>query len=443
MKLCGLTGEVVVPGASGYDQARQEWNRAIDKYPCVIVYCFSQCDVANAIVWSRKHNVELRIRSGGNNYEGYSTGNGKLIIDTTYMNDIAVNSEEDTVVAGAGTRLPALYEAAYRYGYAFPGGTCPSVAIGGLVLGGGIGLSARYLGLTADNLMEASLIDANGSQLIANAYDNPGLFWALRGAGGGNFGVTTSYKFSLRKVDKITLIQLEWHNNKPARMEFLQVWQTWLAGLDRRLSAFGGIYKQGAWLNAFFYGEPKDAEIILQPILAIPGITYHNIQYLDFIEAVKKIGAGYPDGEAFKSTGRFVQRQLSPHELVKVIEIIDAAPTEASSYISVYSLGGAIRDVPKGATAFFYRQAEYIMGISSTWTNGEAAASHKKWVAGGFKYIYTVTAGSYINFPYAELPAYEQAYFGAGVSYLRYIKQMYDPENVFRFPQSIRLGECG
>ena len=256
----GLTGRVIKPFDPEYMQARLEYNRAIDEYPIAIVFCSDNNDVANAIRWSEKNRIGLRIRSGRHNYEGYSTGTGKLVIDTTPMNGIEVDALDDTVRVQAGTRLRRLYEVLYGYGYAFPGGTCPTVAISGLVLGGGIGLSARYLGLTIDSLVEAEMIDAKGNKLTANYFCNPDLFWALRGAGGGNFGVVTSFKFKLRKkVDKITLIQLEWNDNKPARLEFLKLWQKWLRALDNRISVFGGIYKQGAYFNSFFYGEPEEA----------------------------------------------------------------------------------------------------------------------------------------------------------------------------------------
>ena len=94
-----------------------------------------------------------------------------------------------------------------KTGYAFAGGTCPTVAISGLVLGGGIGLSSRYLGLTMDSLREVEIVDARGEILTANDDCNADLFWALEGQGGGNYGVVTSYTFQLQKrIDKITLI---------------------------------------------------------------------------------------------------------------------------------------------------------------------------------------------------------------------------------------------
>lgn len=438
----------MVPGDPLYKFARQEYNEAIDKYPAVIVYCCDPDDVANAILWSREKGIRLRIRSGGHNYEGYSIGTGNLVIDTTSMNDIKVNNVDDTVEVQAGTRLLPLYENLYKYGYTFPGGTCPSVAISGLVLGGGIGLSARYLGLTADSLIEAEMIDAGGNRLTANSHCNSELFWALRGAGGGNFGVVTNYKFQLKKVDKLTLIQLRWDNNKSARIEFLRVWQDWLPHLDRRMSSYSGIYKLGAWVNAFFYGRPEEASQILEPLLNIPGITLKNIEYINFIDAVKIIASMYPKREAFSSPGRFVERHFVKDELEELINIMDKAPSDRNSSIRVYSLGGAVRDMKENETAFADRQANYIIAIVSSWERKDEATVNEEWVKAGFDYVFTITRGSYINFPYSQTPNYQKAYYDDHLPRLRRVKKEYDPHNIFSFPQSIKLSpgicvDCG
>jgi FAD/FMN-containing dehydrogenase len=438
----GLTGKVILPCDVEYNRARQEYNEAINKCPLAICYCRNVQDIINALLWSERQGVQVRIRSGGHHYEGYSVGTDKLVIDTSFMNGIKVNSEDDTVEIQAGTRLMHLYKTLYNSGYAFPGGTCPTVAISGLVLGGGIGLSTRYLGLTTDSLIEAQMVDANGNLLTANNCHNEKLFWALRGAGGGNFGVMTSYKFHLKKINKITLIQLKW-SNKSARLEFLQVWQEWLRNLDPRISVFGRLYKPGPWLFGFFYGYPEEARQILKPFLNIPGINFQNIEYVDFIDAVKIIGEIYPKREAFKATGRFIERQLSHCELERIVDIIEVAPTEDNSFIGLYSLGGAVRAMKTDSTAFFYRQANYIMGISSSWESEAAAPVVKEWVASGFKYIYTLSVGSYVNFPYNNLPNYEYAYYGEHLRELRCIKKEYDPRNLFEFPQSIKTVYCG
>ena len=438
MEYNGLTGKVITPNDPGYQKARQEYNKAVNDYPAAIVYCYDNEDVINAVRWARRNHVTLRIRSGGHNYEGYSVGMGVLVIDTSFMNTVKVNISNDTVKVQAGTRLMDLYRILYMYGYTFPGGTCPTVAISGLTLGGGIGLSMRYLGLTCDSLIEAKMVDAGGNLLTASKRENPDLFWALRGAGGGNFGVVTSYKFKLKKVSKITLIQLRWDKNKAARFKFLSVWQDWLKNLDRRASAFGGIYKLGAWINCFFYGGVDEARIIMRPFLSIPGLTLRKIEYVDFIQAVDAIAATYGGRIAFESPGRFVYKDFSGDGLKDLVGIVNEAPSNNASTIRVYSLGGAVKDVDSKKTAFYYRGAGYIMAISSEWENPEETAINEAWVERGFEYIKNRTKGSYVNFPYNNLKNYELQYYGGNIGRLQKVKVRYDPENVFSFPQSIR-----
>ncbi|WP_312199719.1 BBE domain-containing protein, partial [Anaerospora hongkongensis] len=284
----------------------------------------------------------------------------------------------------------------------------------------------------------ATMIDYQGRRLTVSEDCNSELFWALRGAGGGNFGVVTDYQFKVKRVDKITLIQLRWDDNQAARYRFLQVWQNWLPGLDYRVSMFGGIFQSGAWVNAFFYGSLEEARHLFQPLLEIPGITVENFQYIPFINAVKKIGAIYPKQEAFQAAGRFVQRRFSQAELANLIEIMDKAPTSRNSSIRVYSLGGAVRDMMND-NAFTDRQADYIIAIVSSWDDSRDAERHRAWVEEGFDYIYTITNGSYINFPYSLTPKYQQAYYGSNLRRLQEVKEAYDPCNVFSFPQGIRL----
>jgi FAD/FMN-containing dehydrogenase len=437
MKYDGLTGKVITPSDPEYPKARQEYNKIINDYPAAIVYCYKNQDVINAVNWAKRNCVPLRIRSGGHNYEGYSDGTGVLVIDTSPMNAVKVNTGKNTATVQAGTRLIDLYTILYKHGYAFPGGTCPTVAISGLVLGGGIGLSMRYLGLACDSLIEAKMVDAKGNLLTADRKHNPDLFWALRGAGGGNFGVVTSYKFKLKKVNKITLIQLRWNENKAARIKFLSVWQNWLKNLDTRISAFGGIYKLGAWINCFFYGEPKEARKLMKPFLRIPGLTLKKIKYVDFIEAVDTIARAYGKRIAFESPGRFVYEKFSKKELRDLVSIVNQAPSDDASTIRVYSMGGAVRDTDARKTAFYYRDADYIMAISSEWKSPNEATINEAWIEMGFKYIKHKTTGSYVNFPYNKLRNYELAYYGGNVERLQKVKSKYDPENVFTFPQGI------
>ena len=432
-----LTGKVITPSDEEYDILRLEYNLDINKFPLAIVYCHNPIDVSNAIIWSRENCIELRIRTRGHNYEGYSTDTDVLVIDISCMDKVSVDTKKDIAIIQAGAMLGNIYSDLASKGYAFNGGTCPTVGISGLVLGGGIGLSCRNFGLVTDNLVEIQIVTANGILTTANANTNSVLFWACRGAGGGNFGVVVCYTFKVHRVDKITVIQLRW--NKYSRGDFLDLWQSWLKTVNKKISCFAGFNKEGIYLNGFFYGTKSEAEKILKTFLLLPGLLKDSsIEYVPFIDAVKAIASFYGPPNRFKATGRFVYKSLSKMNIKKLVEYVDNSPGEDNCYIRLYSLGGAIKDLPSNHSSYYYRNASYIIGITADWEKNEKSRPHKDWVALVLNYIYPLTNGSYVNFSDSELKTYGYEYYGKNYKYLRKIKYIYDPNNIFKFEQSIK-----
>ena len=210
---CSLTGEVITKCSPYYEEARQLWNISVQKYPIAIVYCKNNEDVRNAVLFAQKECVEVRVRAGGHNYEGYSSGDCVLVIDVSQLKSIDINTNENTVTIGSGVTNGMLYNYLGNLNYPFPGGTCPSVCLSGYALGGGWGLSARKFGLGCDSLIEVQLINYKGELTVANNFVNSDLFWAIRGSGGGNYGVVVSLKFNLPKqVSTITLFNINYSN---------------------------------------------------------------------------------------------------------------------------------------------------------------------------------------------------------------------------------------
>ncbi|EAZ84191.1 FAD-dependent oxidoreductase [Lysinibacillus fusiformis] len=444
--LNGLTGEVVTIKNPNYDVARQEWNRANQKFPLVIVYCEKKQDVVNAIIWARRHCIDIRIRSGGHHYEGYSSGDFVLVIDISRLNALRLEEKQHVIKIEAGAKNTEVYDFIGSNGYVFPGGTCPTVGVSGFTLGGGWGFFSRLYGLGCDSLLELELVDYEGRIIKANKNCNPDLFWACRGAGGGNFGVVVSMTFQLPKPTKtpITLIRFFYVNTTKAKqLEVMNIWQNWLPELDKRMTLVASFYNTegeglGIFATGFFYGSSKLAKKILQPFSKIEGFRM-NLEESSFLEAVKKVEATYPPFEKFKSTGRFVQRSYTLDELENIVKLVESPP-DGSIYaaISFYALGGAINNISKEETAFYFRDAKYIMGIQSVWVEDKYAKNNQEWVRERFEIIKNVTKGSYVNFPISNLKNFEKEYFGGNAQRLNQVNQKYDPFNVFRFPQGLK-----
>lgn len=442
----GLTGEVVTPITPFYDEARQEWNRAINKFPLVIVYCERKKDVVNAIRWAEKRCVSIRIRSGGHHYEGYSTGNLVLVIDISRLNGLNLDKKRNILKMEAGAKNTEVYDLIGSNGYVFPGGTCPTVGVSGFTLGGGWGYSSRLYGLGCDSLLELELVNYQGRLIKANRYRNADLFWACRGAGGGNFGVVVSMTFQLpQPADSlVTLVRFFYVGTTKAKQaEVMNIWQNWLPGLDKRMTLSASFYHAegeglGIFASGFFYGSPEEARQLLQPFAEVEGFRT-ELEESSFFEAVKKVEATYPPFEKFKSTGRFADRSFSRGELENLAELVQN-PADGSVYAAVtfYALGGEIANLGKRDTAFYYRDARYIVGIQSVWTEDAFAEENREWVCERFEYIKSITEGSYVNFPISDLKNYEREYFGGNAERLNRVNEKYDPFFVFRFPQSLR-----
>ncbi|MEG2739428.1 FAD-dependent oxidoreductase [Clostridium sp.] len=442
--LC-FNGEIITPNNDEYEVDRQIWNRAIQRYPKAIIYCKEKEEVVEALKFCIRNSFNFRIRSGGHNYEGFSIGNDIVVIDVSRMKKITIDEAENKLKVEAGVQNSELYEYVGSKGYPFPGGTCPTVGVVGYALGGGWGLSCRLFGLGADSLVEAEVIDYEGNEIIANRDCNEELFWALRGAGNGNFGIVTALTFNLPpKFNNVTLFTMHYENTSIVEQaNIMDIFQKIYMTLDRRVNMRASFYNSvnegmAVYFFGLFYGDERELKEILQPFLDIPNCnaTFENTTFLN---AIRKVQEGYPDKEKFKSTGRFVNESYSKYTLINLASFLKERP-EGAIYtaITFYGLGGAVKDKGEQETAFYYRDANYIMGIQSVWENDVYADINKEWVASKLNYIMTITEGSFINFPYSPLSNFASEYYGCNVDELTLVKGKYDPFNVFKYPQSIR-----
>lgn len=442
----GLTGIIITPGNSAYDEARQEYNKAIQKFPLAIVYCLSVRDVRNAVLWARANDIGIRIRSGRHNYEGYSVGDGVLVIDLSRLDDVAVNRSGRTVTVGGGVSNAKVYRDLAEAGLPFAGGSCPSVGVSGYAMGGGWNFFCRYWGMGCDWLQAIQMVNYEGDLITADEHRNPDLYWACRGGGDGNFGVVVSMTFRLPPLPgRVTFFTLYRPGaSADTQASFLDAWQRLLPVLDNRITMRGSIYNSAEegrtiFVRGILFGAPREAGKLLQPLIMSADMEL-TTQYVPFPKAVSIIGSAYPASEMFKSPGRFVYDPLDANGIHAAVRLLDMLPEgQELIELALFAMGGAVRRVPDTATAFFYRRAQYILAMQAVWTEPRFAGTGVAWVRRAFNTLRPLTAGSFVNFPYDELADYETEYFGGNVPRLRAVKREYDPLNVFRYPQSIRV----
>ena len=346
-----LTGRVIWPQDPDYEEARQSFNARFSRFPAAIVVCDNTEDVENAVRWARQEGMPLRARSGGHSYEAFSVVDGGLVIDVGGLTDVDVDVSRGEAVIGAGVRLLDCYRRLWEHGVTIPAGTCPGVGIAGLTLGGGIGFLSRQFGLTCDNLLGVELVDADGRVLRASEEEHPDLFWALRGGGGGNFGIATAFTFRVHPIGEVVICTVTWPWDDAA--EVLDAWQRWAPFVDERLCVSLAIAHPSAGTisaTGLFTGSATELPPLLEPLLqaGTPGTPL--IQSLPFLTAAEQL-AGPPIASGtlrFKNASSLAYDPLPAEAIATLVEHLRAAPFE-SDLVGFFPLRWGHRDHRSGS----------------------------------------------------------------------------------------------
>jgi hypothetical protein len=442
-------GRAITANEPGYEDACEVWNARYKARPIEIAYCQDARDVANALRQALREKKPFRARCGGHSYEGFSTVDGGMVIDTTDLSTVSVSQDRTTAVIGSGCRLADVYSKLWQVGRTVPGGTCPPVGISGLTQGGGLGMLLRPLGLLIDSLLEVEIVDARGEILTANESSHPDLFWAIRGGGGGNFGIVTAFTFRLHPIDDVTIFSISW--KWPELTTALDAWQRWAPHADERISSlFVPLPESAGLITSFgeFVGSAEELRPILEPLASAGSPTQISLETMSYLDAVDTIATMEGDAATaattrVKGATHFVDRPFDAQALSTLQEWMAKAPAGAAP--TLYALGGAVSRVAPGDTAFAYRNAQILAAYQSNWSDPDDDEANVAWVEGLRNALRPhTTGGSYVNIPDRALADWPRAYYGDNLPRLVEVKRRYDPENIFQFPQSIplELPEC-
>jgi FAD binding domain-containing protein/berberine-like enzyme len=419
-----LDGELFRPDSPGYDAARLPVNAAYrDVRPRLVVRCRSVSDVVKTVRYATRTGERIALRGGGHCFAGRSSTEG-ILLDLSGLDGISVAGEIATI--GAGARLAQVYSTLQAHGRTLPAGCGPTVGIAGLTLGGGIGLLGRRYGLTCDRLIGVQVVLADGSVVECDEDHEPDLFWALRGAGGGQFGVVTVLRFATVPEPLTTRVEARWSGGPIEKV--VAAWQAWAPDapddvtVNLNVASEPGVPMEATLFGASLLGESQTRELLQAAGLAgsmelRPGLPFHRL----------KSSFADPRGvPAVRMRSEFFSRSLSERTIDSLLTQLGKGGRE----IAFTAMGGAYSRVAEDATAFAHRDVrfllEHIGEADDPWVDESWATAH---VDGSGRV--------YANFPDPALADWAPAYHAGNYPRLVAVKNAYDPDRFFDFVQGV------
>ncbi|NYI06650.1 FAD-binding oxidoreductase [Allostreptomyces psammosilenae] len=471
-------------------------NTRFSNQPDSIHQVFSTEQVRQVVEDAVRAGRRIAVRSGGHCLESLvDNPEVRSVIDLAEMNEVYYDPARQAFAAEAGAQLGQVYRSLYLgYGVTIPGGTCPTVGLGGYVSGGGFGAMCRQHGLIVDHLyaVEVVVVDSAGRARTVVATREPSdpnreLWWAHTGAGGGNFGVVTRYWFrapGAQGDDPTTLLP------KPPRT-ILRTTVSWpwsgmneasFARLVRNhgewharnsgdgspyASLFSGLYLNqrivgAVTLDALIDGSLPNAQALMDDYVAAlnAGVTAPSTVTNRTAPWLASTLAGLADPGMYsraKGKGAYLRKPYTDAEIATVWKHVSDPAYNGRALVLLYSYGGKVNTVAPSATAVPQRDSIIKSYIGTYWADPNEDAKHVDWIRGFYQELYAGTGGvplsndstdgSYINYPDVDLldsqwnrsgVPWHTLYFKDNYPRLQQVKARWDPRNVFRHALSVQ-----
>ena len=454
-----ISGSVILPNDAAYGSARLLYNRRFDPRPIAIVRPTGESDVQRTIEFARTNGIRLSVRSGGHSYIGASGCDG-VILDLSSTAGVA--SLGGTMFRiGSGTQLQHVYGSLRCNGnWTLPSGSCDTVGFGGIAQGGGFGYLQREHGLTCDRLRSARVVLSDGTAVTAGPDGDADLHWAIRGGGGGSFGVVTHFDVEAVPFRPIQVIVWYWplaaadqclaHFHAVASSGNLPAHTTAAIVFDRSSAALAVPQCVCVQFSTGTAAEAQAAQqLFIGPggIAATPGMGYsyeaespacdpHAVATREHYRAKSSMVFGPPAADTGATLREWMLARLSAPYLT------------ASDYASINFLtfGGAVAQVAPGDSAFRHREAllevQYLGYVLNP--TPQSTQANQQWLRGVYADVAPRLSnggsGGYVNYADEDLTEdqFPQHYWGANYARLQATKRRVDPQNFFRGQQTIR-----
>jgi len=444
----GLRGELIRPGDEGYDEARSIWNGAHDKHPALIVRCAGVADVMRAVEFARSEELIVAVRGGAHSIPGFSTVDGGIVIDLSQMKGVKVDPEARVVSAEAGLTWAELDHETQAFGLAVTGGLVSSTGIAGFTLGGGIGWLMRKHGLTADNLVSADVVTADGRLVHASEDENTELFWGIRG-GGGNFGIVTSFDYRVHPVGPTVLAGAVFYPGDYAA-EILRFYRDWVETAPDELTTLVSLAtappapflpeaahgQKGVVVAGMYAGPIDEAEQAMAPLRQIAPSVADLMGPMPYVAMQSLLDPLWgPGAHNYFKAGWL--GGLDDHAIETLVNYHQNVSSPKSE-IHVHHVGGAVARVPAAATAFGDRSAPFLLNIIASTFTGDGYDDAVHWARALHSDMEpSLTGGTYVNF-ISDEGQVRSAYASDTYERLVALKDEYDPTNLFRLNQNVK-----
>jgi len=436
-----VKGKVYTRTTPGFGAERRIYNtRFANVVPLAVVRAASVADVQATVRWAAHYGVPIAARSGGHSYAGYSSVRNGVVVDVRSLHGISLG-KSGTARIGAGNDLWSISATLTRRGRMIPGGSCPTVGIAGLALGGGMGLAGRKYGLTLDNVEGVQLVTADGKVRNVSASSGEDLFWASRGGGGGNFGIATAFTMATHPAPNCAWFTAQWPWSRAE--EVLGAWLRFAPRSSASLTTIcsllgtGGGTPQVRVLGQFFGSEASLRRTLAPFLRDAPGGT---VQYgvSSYMTLVRKWAGCTSDAqcsayapEAFNAGSSYVSKAFPSAGARAAVGAVERANAGALLF-DCY--GGAINEVGTTKTAFAHRNQ---LACIQFYVSGSGAGP-ASWLKAAKRALRPyVSTSAYVNYIDPTVKGYQTAYYGTNLPQLRRIKKTYDPHTLFRFPMMI------
>jgi FAD/FMN-containing dehydrogenase len=427
-----IDGRVILPSDADYLSAKAIFNtRLASATPVAVVAVKSTSDVQKAVTFAATNGLKVAARCGGHSLIGASAANGALALDVRQLpGGVSYDDGSGLATVAAGADLHSVQAELASHGRSIPTGTCPTVGVAGLTLGGGLGASSRAYGLTCDMLASASVVLPSGEAVTASPTEHDDLFWALQGGGGGNFGVTTSFTFRTFAIGDTDMVDLGFPPSDGAQL--IVGWNDWLTAADRAIWSTLQISSEppsGLGYRVRLISPPGSGAAVAADLIAAAGVqpVSNDSRTLSHMELVDTM-AGGPEASQPRGNlgGSDVIAALTPAAASAIVAAVSAWPTATGFMQTIIDpLSGAVTDADSSATAFPWRRhAANVQWYVDTPSPAIVTAANR-WLAAAHQAVQAHSVGRYVN--YIEENTTAARYFAANLGRLALTRRKYDP----------------